>query len=77
MIQRPGNRNLAKDRCCFQANEKRLSNETYALTCCIVTFLLRYETGGMSKTIVFQGDSITDTGRCRKTREANAGLGSG
>ena len=31
----------------------------------------------MGKTIVFQGDSITDTGRCRQTREANTGLGSG
>lgn len=31
----------------------------------------------MGKKIVFQGDSITDTGRCRQTQEANIGLGSG
>lgn len=31
----------------------------------------------MSKTIVFQGDSITDTGRSRQILDANLGLGSG
>ena len=43
----------------------------------LTDFQLNRKNNVMSKTIVFQGDSITDCGRSRMSVASNTGLGSG